>query len=150
MTIRGRGRGQGSHTLSQLRPIQCHVGPSELDLSLYSPSIIVESTLNFCMYLTTFIFMKDKWQFILFRLREKKKKKGNKLALSTIYSLNVFLGATSIDGNQSPRTTSVFDGGQSNVNSTSNDVPTQDPSSVYSHNEVDRRLVISVQKVSRP
>ena len=60
MTIRGRGRGQGSHTLSQLRPIQCHVGPSELDLSLYSPSIIVESTLNFCMYLTTFIFMKNK------------------------------------------------------------------------------------------
>jgi len=45
--------------------------------------------------------------------------------------------------------TSVFDGGQSNVNPTSNDVPTQDPSSVYSHNEVDRRLVISVQTVSR-
>ena len=61
-----------------------------------------------------------------------------------------FLGATSIDGNQSPPTTPVFDGGQSNVNPTSNDVPTQDPSSVYSHNEVDRRLVIFVPKVSKP
>jgi len=78
MTIRGRGRGQGSHTLSQLKPIQCHVGPSELDPILQSPGIIVESTLNFCMYLsksnyhlyvkrikfvmylTTFIFMKNK------------------------------------------------------------------------------------------
>jgi len=38
----------------------------------------------------------------------------------------------------------MFDGGQSNVDPTSNDLPTQDSSSVYSHNEVDRRLVISV------
>ena len=52
MTIRGRGRGQGSHTLSQLKPIQCHVGPSELDPILQSQGIIVESTLNFCMYLS--------------------------------------------------------------------------------------------------
>jgi len=44
----------------------------------------------------------------------------------------------------------VFDGGQSNADPTSNDVPTQDPSSVYSHNEVDRRLVIFVPKVSKP
>ena len=43
----------------------------------------------------------------------------------------------------------MFDGGQSNVDPTSNDVPTQNPSSVYSNNEVDRRLVIFVKKVIR-
>jgi len=39
----------------------------------------------------------------------------------------VFLCATSIDGNQSPPITPVFDDGQSNVDPTSNDLPIQDP-----------------------
>jgi len=55
MTIQGRGRGQGSYTVSQLKPIQCHVGPSELDPILQSPGIIVESTLNFYMYLSKYL-----------------------------------------------------------------------------------------------
>jgi len=43
MTIRERGRGQGSRcTLSQLQPIECPISPPELDLILQSSGIIVE------------------------------------------------------------------------------------------------------------
>jgi len=42
MVIRGKGRGQGSRTLNQLQPIQCPIGPPELEPILQSSSIIVE------------------------------------------------------------------------------------------------------------
>jgi len=61
----------------------------------------------------------------------------------------VFLGAISIDGNQSPPTTLMF-GGVNQMSIQHLMTYLLKILQVYIHNEVDRRLVIPGQKVSRP